>query len=230
MITQRNEQLILHADEIDGAFFDLDGTLIHNADEHYQAWSQFAASYGIPFEQSWFIENCTGKSTPQVLELLFQEELSDEQCKAFYNERFHIFEGLLRQTGQELPGTTDFLRRLRQAKLGRGVKRAVVTGGSRPTRELQLEVLGLEPMFDLVVGAEDTKREHAKPHPAPYQLAMSRLAVEASRGIAFEDSPTGVASAVGAGLSVVGVLTTHSAEQLPGISASIRDYTEITVI
>jgi beta-phosphoglucomutase-like phosphatase (HAD superfamily) len=46
---------------------------------------------------------------------------------------------------------------------------------------------------------------NGKPHPEPYLLAARRLGVDPARCLAIEDSPTGVASALAAGCTVLAV-------------------------
>ena len=57
--------------------------------------------------------------------------------------------------------------------------------------------------FDTVVVGDDVER--GKPHPDPYLLAAQRLGVDPRDCLAIEDSPTGVASALAAGCTVLAV-------------------------
>ena len=57
--------------------------------------------------------------------------------------------------------------------------------------------------FDTVVVGDDVAR--GKPHPEPYLLAAERLGVDPRDCLAVEDSPTGVASALAAGCTVLAV-------------------------
>ena len=57
--------------------------------------------------------------------------------------------------------------------------------------------------FDTVVVGDDVER--GKPHPDPYLLAAARLGVDPRDCLAVEDSPTGVASALAAGCTVLAV-------------------------
>lgn len=57
--------------------------------------------------------------------------------------------------------------------------------------------------FDVSVVGDDVTR--GKPHPEPYLLAAEKLGVDISRCLAIEDSPTGVASALAAGATVLAV-------------------------
>jgi HAD superfamily hydrolase (TIGR01509 family) len=70
------------------------------------------------------------------------------------------------------------------------------------TRSLQL--VGFENHFDVVISAHEVAAP--KPAPDPYLEACRRLGVEPGPGVvALEDSPTGVAAARAAGLTVIGV-------------------------
>jgi beta-phosphoglucomutase-like phosphatase (HAD superfamily) len=92
-----------------------------------------------------------------------------------------------------------------------------------------LRALGLTEFFGngerLVIGAECSD---AKPHPEPYLEGLRRVGASASQAIAFEDSPSGMAAAVAAGLPTFGLATTQSAEALlaAGAVAVIHDFTD----
>ena len=57
--------------------------------------------------------------------------------------------------------------------------------------------------FDVVVAGDDVIK--GKPDPEPYQTAADLLGVATSDCLAFEDSPTGLASAVAAGCHTIGI-------------------------
>lgn len=72
-------------------------------------------------------------------------------------------------------------------------------------RRFAMEVVDALPdgAFDVSVVGDDVKR--GKPHPDPYLLAAERLGVDITCCLAIEDSPTGVASALAAGATVLAV-------------------------
>jgi len=57
--------------------------------------------------------------------------------------------------------------------------------------------------FAAVVAGDEVTR--GKPHPEPYLTAAARLGVAPGECVAIEDSPTGVASAVAAGVPTLAV-------------------------
>jgi putative hydrolase of the HAD superfamily len=66
-----------------------------------------------------------------------------------------------------------------------GLKLGLVTDAPRLSAWMRLVSLGLDPFFDTVVTNEDTGKK--KPHPAPFQLALSRLQVEPQEAIMIGD-------------------------------------------
>jgi HAD superfamily hydrolase (TIGR01509 family) len=98
------------------------------------------------------------------------------------------------------PGALSLLARLAEA----GVPLAVASNSQREFVERTLGGAGLlDGRFATVVSVEDVV--HPKPAPDIYLEACRRLGAEPGASVALEDSPTGIAAAVAAGMYVVGV-------------------------
>lgn len=98
------------------------------------------------------------------------------------------------------PGALELLDAVRAAGLPVGV----ASNSAREFVERVLSVAGLlDGHFDVVVTASDV--DHPKPAPDLYLAACAALAAEPQRAAALEDSATGVAAAVAAGMYVVAV-------------------------
>jgi HAD superfamily hydrolase (TIGR01509 family) len=81
---------------------------------------------------------------------------------------------------------------------------AVASNSAREFVEQVLSVAGLlDGHFDAVVTSNDV--EHPKPAPDLYLAACEALGADPARAAALEDSATGVAAAVAAGMYVVAV-------------------------
>lgn len=106
---------------------------------------------------------------------------------------------------------------------------AVVTSGTRPLITGWLERLQLaEPK--VLITAEDV--ENGKPDPAGYLLGCSGLGLQTSTDlIVFEDAPAGIAAGKAAGFNVVGLITTHTAEQVRNAGADwiVKDMKSVSV-
>jgi HAD superfamily hydrolase (TIGR01509 family) len=106
----------------------------------------------------------------------------------------------------------------------RGTPIALVSNSPLVFVRRSLEIVGFTESFDAVVSAHEVAEP--KPAPDPYLEACRRLGVEAGPSvIALEDSPTGVAAARAAGLTVIGVPSLEGIElrEAHAIAESLLD-------
>jgi HAD superfamily hydrolase (TIGR01509 family) len=88
--------------------------------------------------------------------------------------------------------------------LGRRFELGIVTAGSRGRVRRQLRDFGLRDHFSACVFSEDTFRK--KPHPAPLELALRRLAAKPEECVYVGDAPADIEMARRAGVRAIGVL------------------------
>lgn len=110
------------------------------------------------------------------------------------------------------------------AALADRVPLAVATNAERAVAEITLGATGLGARMRVVVTADDVAAP--KPAPDPYLEAARRLGVDPARCVAFEDSPTGAAAAVAAGMWVVGCPSVAGVD-LPAVDALVRSLADI---
>jgi HAD superfamily hydrolase (TIGR01509 family) len=97
-------------------------------------------------------------------------------------------------------GARELLLRLRE----RGTPIGLVSNSPMVFVQRSLELAGFDDHFDVVLSAHEVAAP--KPAPDPYLEACRQLGVVAGPSVvALEDSPTGVAAARAAGLTVIGV-------------------------
>jgi HAD superfamily hydrolase (TIGR01509 family) len=124
-----------------------------------------------------------------------------------------IIEELNELVTAELENGVDAMvgaRGLIDALRGREIRLGLVSNSPRRFIERSLEVAEIGDPFEVVLSAHEVARP--KPAPDAYLEACRKLGVEPGPGVvALEDSPTGVAAAVAAGVRVIGV------PSLPGI-------------
>ena len=111
-----------------------------------------------------------------------------------------------------------------------GVPMAAVTNAPRPNAELLLGSIGVTHRFRAIVIGDELA--HGKPHPLPYLEGLRLLGADPAHCVAFEDSRTGVASATGAGIATIGMMTGLGEAALLGAGASlaVRDYADRAVM
>jgi HAD superfamily hydrolase (TIGR01509 family) len=120
-----------------------------------------------------------------------------------------------------LPGARDMAEIL----LRRGIPIAVASNSPRRFVDAALGSAGLADLFHVIVSSDDV--EHAKPAPDLYLTACARLSAEPERSVAFEDSRTGVASALTAKMFVIAVPSTPGAVPDAHVSYDSLAHTEL---
>ncbi len=97
---------------------------------------------------------------------------------------------------------------------------AVVTSGSDALAAARLRVTGLR-VPPVLVTADMVAR--GKPDPEGYLRAAELLGADVAACVVLEDAPAGVAAGRAAGMRVIGVLTSHSRDELTGADAYVED-------
>lgn len=110
------------------------------------------------------------------------------------------------------PGALELLTALH----AHGVPMALVTMSWRRLTDAVLAAPEVDGLFAAVVTGDEVAR--GKPHPDPYLAAADRLGVDPERCVAIEDSPTGVRSAVAAGVPTVAVPHVVAVPATPGVA------------
>lgn len=82
------------------------------------------------------------------------------------------------------PQTRELLERL-----GRGYRLGLITDGYLKVQERKVAALGLADVFKAPVFSDALGRDHWKPSPRPYLLALSKLGVSAARSVYVGDNP-----------------------------------------
>lgn len=123
-----------------------------------------------------------------------------------------------------IPGATQVLRELDSSNS----RWAVVSSSTRGLIEAWFHKFGLT-LPRVVVASEDV--EFGKPNPRCYELACNQLGVTPASVLVVEDAPSGVMAGKAAGCHVVGVTTTHAAEELyaAGAHCVVKDLRSIHI-
>ncbi|MDQ4029760.1 MAG: HAD-IA family hydrolase [Actinomycetota bacterium] len=175
--------------------FDLDGTVIDSGPIIVASMRHAARTVlGRDVEQDVLTAAVGGPGLVAQMRLL-DEERVDELVRVYreHNEPLH-------SELQACEGILDVLQDLK----AEGRRLGIVTAKRRATVALAFEVLpDLEPLFDVVVGADETERH--KPHPDPILHALEELRANADTAAYVGDSPFDVAAAKAAGVFAVAV-------------------------
>ncbi|KAK9777017.1 putative Haloacid dehalogenase-like hydrolase [Seiridium cardinale] len=185
-----------------GLLFDMDGTIIDSTAAVEKHWHTVGTEIGVDPEV--ILQTSHGRRSIDILRILHPE-------KANWEYVCHM-EGLLPKLhgadAVEIPGARDLLETLIPA----GAPWAIVTSGTVPLVTGWLDVLKL-PHPEHLVTAESV--QNGKPDPTCYQLGRSKLKLADNADVlVFEDSPAGIKSGKEAGCRVIGLVTSHTLEQV----------------
>jgi HAD superfamily hydrolase (TIGR01509 family) len=193
--------------------FDLDGTLAETDSLHLPTWVDVLRPYGIEVDEEFYKARISGRSNSKIVEDLLPD-LSAEDGRDLAEAK----EASFRERAGELeplPGLLDFMEEAKD----RGFSLALVTNAPEENVEAILLALDLGVFFDEVVLSDEVGP--VKPDPAPYKAALEKLGIGPEEALAFEDSTSGIASAVGAGIPTVGMASTQAAETLEEAGAFV---------
>lgn len=203
--------------------FDLDGTLIDNNAYHIEAFKAFYDKIGKPFTLDEYKLHINGRVNREIFNYVFNTTLSPEKTEEYTNEKEGLYRELYAPYIKPITGLIDFLNELEQAK----VPKAVATSGIIPNINFMFEHIPIRNYFLSVI--DSTQIKEGKPHPEIFLKAAVSINAIASECVAFEDSLAGIRSAKAAGMKVVALTTTHTAEDMAEADLIINDYTEISL-
>lgn len=203
--------------------FDLDGTLTNTDPFHYQTWANVLETHQITIDSSFYKTHISGKTNAEIVKNLFPH-FSEQDGLKLANLKESKFRELAVNL-EPLPGLNDFLGWVKQQSF----KTGLVTNAPRENTDFMLETLNLSNYFDSVILSDEIGI--GKPDPAPYQYCLNQLNILAEEAIAFEDSPSGIRSAIAAGIKTIGVASTHEPKILTdlGVALVIKDFKNLAL-
>ncbi len=198
--------------------FDLDGTLIDSDTLHAQVFSDLFKPRGVTIDFDFYRTKLHGRLNVDI----FGDLCPGEDAKWWSDYKEAEYRKLLGAGHPNMPGALALLDLADEM----GWAKAVVTNAPRDNGEAVLEALGIAERFDTLVIGDECAR--GKPHPEPYLEGLRQLGADADTSLAFEDSETGVRSAVAAGLKTIGIRSMLSDQDLraAGAAATIEDYAD----
>ncbi|WP_224997984.1 HAD family phosphatase [Cesiribacter sp. SM1] len=190
--------------------FDMDGVLVNNHDYHVKAWEAYGEKHGRFLSKEEFDEHVNGQTTKSVIRYMYDNNISEEKVQQLSDEKEELYRALYKPHMAPVAGLLKLLDQLKSS----GWLLAVAT--SAPTENLRYTVDGLEisHYFDAFVDSSGADIKNGKPAPDIYLKAAKVLNVPPGRCIVFEDSMAGITAGQRAGMQVVALTTTHTAEEL----------------
>jgi beta-phosphoglucomutase len=194
--------------------FDFDGVIVNSEPLHYRALHDALLTEEVQITEDEYWSSYLAFDNRGAIRRALErhgEAVSPERVERLSAHMVTRFEELIPEI-PVFPGAPELVR-----ALAAEVPLAIASGARTEEVDATLRGVGLREAFQTIVGAEDVPR--TKPDPAPYQEALRRLngstsGLAPAECLALEDTMAGIASALAAGMTVVGVAHTYPAEKL----------------
>ena len=193
--------------------FDLDGVLVDSRVVVERTWRRWAERHHM--DPVALLQIAHGRRTRDTLQVAAPQLATDAEVAWLDSTELHDREGLT-----EVPGAKALLTVLPADRW------AIVTSCGRDLAAARLASAGL-PLPEVLVTSEAV--EHGKPAPEGYLRGAERLGHDPATCLVLEDAPAGVAAGQAAGARVLGLTTSYTAKELPGVVATIPDLRGINI-
>lgn len=199
-----------------GIVFDFDGVIANSEPLHYRGFRDVLDEVAVRLAERDYYARYLGFDDAGAFSAISADQglgWSAEFIDSLVARKAVRLERLEAEQSVLFPGAAAAIRRL--AADG---PLAIASGALRAEIVRILVKEGLDHFFEVIVGAEDAAE--SKPSPAPYLLAVERLAAartgyaSTASYVAIEDSHWGLESARSAGLRTVAITHTYPAETL----------------
>ena len=191
----------------------MDGVLISSIGSVVRCWRQWAEHYDVPNAEIYEVPH--GMRAIEIVKQLRPDIDPQEGLRVIEDMEMEDISGLT-----VLPGVRTLLASL---PLDRW---AIVTSATHRLLIRRLEVAGL-PIPQRIISADMVER--GKPDPEPYRRGAELLGLPPEQCIVVEDAPSGVGAGIAAGCRVLGVLGTHSAEDLKAAMWIVPSLEDVTI-
>ena len=183
-----------------GVIFDMDGVVIDSEPLSMAVIAEIIGERGGRADPA-LLAGLAGVSLPDALKVVAAHSGRDLDTAALYHSYQERYLPRLRAGAAATAGLTGLIAALTEA----GVPIGLASSSSLAEIDVVVHALRLGPVLTAVASADEVTRP--KPAPDVYRLAVDRLGTGPDGVVAIEDSATGAASAIAAGLVCVGVRT-----------------------
>ena len=177
--------------------WDMDGTIMDTEPYWMAEETRLVEQAGGTWSQEEAVE-LVGSDLNRSAELLRERTPVSGSLEEIVNALLSAVVAQVRESIPWRPGARELIAEMSQE----GIPMALVTMSWQPLAEVLLDALPSSTFATVVTGDQVSD---GKPHPEPYLLACRRLQVDPRECLAIEDSPTGVRSALAAGVRTLAV-------------------------
>jgi mannitol-1-/sugar-/sorbitol-6-phosphatase len=197
-----------------GILFDMDGVLVSSIGSVIRSWRRWAEMYEVPNAEIFEVPH--GMRAIEIVQSLRPDIDPHEGLRVIEDIEIEDTADLT-----VLPGAKELLAGLPLERW------SIVTSATRRLVLTRLAAAEL-PVPDRLITADMVER--GKPDPEPYIRGAQVLGFRPEDCIVIEDAPSGVGAGVAAGSRVLGVLGTHTANDLHAASWLVSSLEDLHVM
>lgn len=201
--------------------FDMDGVICHTNPFHSIAFKEFFAKRNVFPTEEEFVLHMYGKNNSYILSHFLGRKIEGKELIDLEYEKESLFREIYKDQISPISGFLEFFNSLKSE----GFLTGIATSAPYANLELIAGKLSLFDHMESILASEDVSKH--KPDPEVYLKSAAKLNVEPDFCVVFEDSYSGVTAAKNAGMKVVGVLSSHSREELPVCDLFIEDFRQV---
>jgi len=199
--------------------FDMDGVIVDSEPRHERAFMEIVHELGYEDHGLKFADYI-GHSDKEVwIDFVAKHNPKQSLEELVAMKRRRVIE-IIRREQPLFDGLVPLVKKLAEC-----YRLAVASGSERAVIEEVLNLEGLHRYFPVVVSGSEVVR--GKPAPDIFLRTAELLGVVPKDCFVIEDSKPGVAAALAAGMQVIAITNTHSAEELRHATHVVSTYAEI---
>lgn len=202
--------------------FDMDGVICHTNPYHSLAFRDFFSARNLSPTDEEFAQHMFGKSNSYILTHFLKRPITGQELLQMEQEKESLFRKIYEPHIEPIAGIIEFMDDLKN----NNVKLGVATSAPYANLELIIGKINIREKLGSILASEDVKKH--KPDPEVYLSSAANLGMAPQQCLVFEDSFSGISAALNAGMQVIGVLSSHTREELPPCSLYINDYTDLS--
>lgn len=213
----------------DGVIFDFNGTLFFDSMLHAEAWRRFCpARFGFTPTTEEIRDLYLGQNNLEILRRLMGNDTPVETLRQTAYDKEALYRSICRERPEDFHltrGAEAFFDTLAE----KGVPMFIASGSEYENFAFYMEEMGLKKWFDWDMILYDDHTLPGKPDPAIYFRAAEKIGLPPERLTVFEDSTSGIAAALAAGMKQIFALVPERdatlAGKIGGVTGVIHDFT-----
>jgi HAD superfamily hydrolase (TIGR01509 family) len=200
--------------------FDLDGVIVDSEPLHQKAFEDLFAELGRKHDHGIVFSEHVGLSDHSTLRAFLKKTGLQHELEDLNKRKMTYFLRYLREHRPIFKELHSLI-----PELAKHYHLGVATSSPHQVAEVVMEISGLKSHFQVIIAREDIR--FPKPDPEIYFTAARKIGVRPSTCCVIEDSTPGIQAAKMAGMTVIGLTTTHPSEKLKQADLIAHTYDDV---